>query len=113
MPSAHVLFTQFRDSLVGIDDVADNNNIPCSRVRFLLHQHCMAPANLDELFFNLLSSLPTSPIYAFMSPGVLGTNISRTPLIGVSVVISFKGKDRALSSNSLVPAGSGRVLQWI
>ena len=41
----------------------------------------MVPANLDQLFFNLLSSLATSPIYAFISLGVLGTNISRNTFV--------------------------------
>ena len=70
-------FSQFRDAVLTSDGPVEVDvNVP-ARVRFFLHQFNMVPQHLEDMFCNLLSTYPTTPIYAFISLGAIGTNISR------------------------------------
>ena len=70
-------FEQFQNAVLAIDGPVEVNVTVPARVRFLLHQFAMVPLHLEDLFCNLLYSYPTTPIYAFVSLGSIGTNISR------------------------------------
>ena len=77
MSSSNAFFLKFWDCVVGNHDASVNETGHCSRVRFLLYQYNMVPNHLQGIFENMMRSAPTSPVYAFISLGVIDTNISR------------------------------------
>ena len=70
-------FSQFKSSVLQTaEPVQDNANFSSS-VQFYLSQFKIVPEHLETLFCNIIYSYPTSPIFAFVNLGAIGTNISR------------------------------------
>ena len=78
MPSAEDFFLAFQNSVLGANLPAEENDSNSLRVPFFMYQFSMVPAHLEEMFCNMLRTYPTSPIFAFLGLGFIGTNISRT-----------------------------------
>lgn len=77
MDSDVAFYSSFCESVLGPDpDVLDLTS-KSHRVSFLMHHYNMVPAEDRDLLWNLTRAYPTSPVYAFLALGVIGTNISR------------------------------------
>ena len=70
-------FTQFQSSVIQTDEPVQDNADLSTSVQFYLLQFKIVPEHLETLFCNILYSYPTSPIFAFVNLGAIGTNISR------------------------------------
>ena len=74
-------FSTFRDFVIGVDNIPDDDDSRSHRVNFLIHQLNMVPVENRALFWNIMRGFPTSPIYSFLCIGIIGSNIARYSVI--------------------------------
>ena len=72
-------YDDFRQSIIGPSN--PDNDGPSKRITFMLHQFKTIPQQHHKLFCNMVRSYPTSPIFAFIGLGTIGTNISRYSVV--------------------------------
>ena len=63
-------YSTFRDSVIGRDNIPEDDDTKSHRVTFLLHQLNMIPSGQRDLFWNIMRGYPTSPIYSFLCIGM-------------------------------------------
>ena len=68
-------YTSFRDCVINSD--IDNMDETDRRVVFQMEMYKKIPKSHHKLLFSVMRSYPTPVIYAFLSFGILGTNIAR------------------------------------
>ena len=108
MSSSKEFYLKFQSYVVGNDDALMNENEYCSRVRFMLHQYKMIPTHLEGMFKNLMRSSPTSPIYAFLVLGVIGTNVSRNTSVRRIGAHPSQAERSGTFLNFIAPSRSGK-----
>ena len=101
-------FSTFRDLVIGVDNIPEDDDNRSHRVNFLVHQLNMVPVENRTLFWNIMRGFPTSPIYSFLGIGIIGTNIAR-----FSVIRRRNGEDRNVERsgafyNFLAPSRFGK-----
>ena len=112
MSSSNEFFVKFRDSVVGKDGALENDTGHCSRVRFLMHQYNMVPKHLEGMFENMMRSTPTSPIYAFLTLGIIGTNISRMSSVRRIGAHRLQAERSGTFINFIAPSRAGKGIAF-
>ena len=103
MVSDDVFYGKFRDWVIGTDGdaeelkeagVADRKDddgngdgndgneellaeVKSQKITFLLHQLEIIPADVREMYRNLMRGFPTSPLFLLLGLGTIGSNIAR------------------------------------
>ena len=77
MVSDDEFYLSFRDNVIGPDTDPDDLTNKSHRVSFLMPHYHMIPSTNKDFFWNMTRAFPTSPLYAYLALGVIGTNISR------------------------------------
>ena len=103
MVSDDVFYGKFRDLVIGTDGdaeelkeagVADRKDddgngdgndgneellaeVKSQKITFLLHQLEIIPADVREMYRNLMRGFPTSPLFLLLGLGTIGRNIAR------------------------------------
>ena len=81
MVSDFEFYTKFRKSVLSAIAGDADDTSSSDRVSFQMHQFKMIPSEYRELFCNITRGHPTSPIYALLAIGSLGTNVARYSVV--------------------------------
>ena len=79
MVSDKEFYDEFRKSVLGSSFL--DNDETSNRISFMLCQFEMIPDRLHKLFSKITRGFLTSPVYAFLGIGTIGTNISRFSVV--------------------------------
>ena len=110
MSACDAFYIKFRGSVLGNEAHVGAPNSPVDRVRFLKYQFDIVPANLKVLISNMTRGHPTSPIYAFLAIGVIGTNIARHSAVRRIGANRDQAERTGTFYNFIAPSRVGKVI---